>query len=96
MIIESRLARPQSPALCMAPPEDFTEITDERLGELAREWRRRAGRGDPEAFGVAHVLEVEQRRRAKVGERPQLAEPLAEPPRSRWRFWKAIWPLRSP
>lgn len=80
----------------MARPEEVAELTDERLGELAREWRRRAGRGDAEAFGIAHVLEVEQRRRAKISERPQMPEPLAGPQRPRWKFWKAIRPRHRP
>ena len=42
---------------------DIALLSDEELVELAVSWRLRACRGDKEAFGPAHALEVEQRRR---------------------------------
>ena len=38
-------------------------LSDDELDRLAVTWRLRARRGDREAFGLAHALEVEQRRR---------------------------------
>ena len=42
---------------------DIALLSDEELIDLAVSWRLRARRGDREAFGLAHALEVEQRRR---------------------------------
>ena len=42
---------------------DIALLSDEELIHLAVSWRLRARRGDREAFGLAHALEVEQRQR---------------------------------
>ena len=42
---------------------DVATLSDDELDRLAVSWRLRARRGDREAFGPAHALEVEQRRR---------------------------------
>ena len=38
-------------------------IANDELDQLATEWQKRALRGDRESYGIAHTLEVEQRRR---------------------------------
>ena len=42
---------------------DVATLSDDELDRLAVTWRLRARRGDRQAFGPAHALEVEQRRR---------------------------------
>ena len=42
---------------------DIARLPDEELVDLVVSWRLRARRGDKEAFGPAHALEVEHRRR---------------------------------
>jgi hypothetical protein len=67
------------------------ELDDDQLGELAREWRERAGRGEQLAFGVAQAFEAEQRRRRRIQE--SQVQPLAspkqpkQPPQPWWKFW---------
>ena len=74
---------------------DFTNVStlsDSELSVLAWEKRREALHGNRDAFGVAHELERELRRR---GGRPTGAAPLVNntvPPgasthRPWWRFW---------
>jgi len=73
--------------------QSLLELDDQQLAGLAANWRARAGYGDRAAFGAAHVLEVERRRRLRATERlatqPQaLSEPV--PPRAKppwWKFW---------
>ena len=61
-------------------------IDDHELGRLAAEWRKSALRGDRESYGIAHALEVEQRRRLRPSQMAEL--PSAQPvQRSWWRFW---------
>ena len=45
---------------------NITELSDDDLAELAREWRRRSLRGEREARGTAHELEREMRRRSAI------------------------------
>ncbi|CAN7777156.1 hypothetical protein LJR175_007859 [Variovorax sp. LjRoot175] len=67
-------------------PSQLAQIDDEQLAHLAMSWRTRAGYGDRDAFGVAHALEVERRRRLRQSQLQQLpAEPMA--PRPWWKFW---------
>jgi len=70
------------------------EWTDEALGAMAAEWRRKALKGEFHARGIAHELEAELRRRAgapftnydTLDMRP-LAMRAA---RARWwQFWRA-------
>ena len=42
---------------------DIALLPDEEFVDLTVSWRLRARRGDRQAFGAAHALEVEQRRR---------------------------------
>ncbi|MDR6860982.1 hypothetical protein [Variovorax guangxiensis] len=68
-------------------PSQLAQLDDEELGHLATSWRSRAGYGDRMAFGVAHALEVEQRRRLRQRQLHQLPpEPMA--PRPWWKFWQ--------
>jgi hypothetical protein len=70
-------------------PPQLAHIDDEELERLAVTWRAQAGRGDREAFGIAHALEVERRRRTRISQMQQLpAEPEA-PPRPWWKFWQS-------
>jgi hypothetical protein len=69
---------------------DPSELSDEELLVLARDWRREALRGALHARGYAHAYEVEFRRR--MGATATLSAPLDTRPlaaRSRpwWRFW---------
>lgn len=69
-------------------PSQIASLDDERLEQLAVSWRAQALRGDRQAFGVAHALEVERRRRLSASQLQQL-EPLA-PIASRKPWWK-VW-----
>jgi hypothetical protein len=75
-----------------APPA-LGHIDDHELEHLATTWRRRALRGDREAYGIAHALEVEARRRQRVSQMAQLP-PEPVPTRRRWQFWKRL-PLKA-
>jgi hypothetical protein len=68
-------------------PQQLAQIEDEHLEELALSWRAQAGRGDREAFGVAHALEVELRRRVRTSQLQQLPASPPPPPRPWWKFW---------
>ncbi|RYG56402.1 MAG: hypothetical protein EON56_04180 [Alphaproteobacteria bacterium] len=57
-----------------------------KLACLATEWRTLALRGDREAFGIAHALEVEQRRRLRSSQIVELL-PMQAVRRPGWRFW---------
>lgn len=67
--------------------DQLAHIDDEELVRLAVSWRTQASRGDREAFGVAHALEVECRRRLRTSQLQQL--PIEAPPPARpwWKFW---------
>ena len=66
----------------------LAHMDDAKLDSLAVAWRAQAGRGDRTAFGVAHALEVEHRRRLRDSQMAQLSsDPQA--PQRRWRqFWR--------
>lgn len=69
------------------------KLQDEELIAQAREWRRRALRGERDARGMAHELELEVRRRfgtLKNHEPQPLPEVrlLAGLPQARHRRWK--------
>ena len=59
-------------------------IDDDELDRLAIEWRKRALRGDRESYGIAHALEVEQRRRL----RPSQLVPLPSIKAVRRPWWR--------
>lgn len=72
------------------PLSPFAHFDDETLGQLALTWRARAHRGEREAFGTAHALEVELRRRTREAAEsaPAPVEPQAlTPERAWWKFW---------
>ena len=72
-------------------PGGLADVSDEELVRLAAEWRAQAGRGHREAFGIAHALEVEQRRR----QRDRQLQPLREaPPPAAARPWWQRWRSR--
>lgn len=73
------MTTPTTPAL--------SHLADEELARLAAHWRAHALRGNREAYGIAHALEVEQRRRQRPSQLAVLA-PQAVSRRRWWRFWK--------
>jgi hypothetical protein len=65
----------------------LAHVDDDELERLAAIWRLHALRGDREAFGIAHTLEVELRRRQRASQMQQLPqEPVPVIPW--WKFWK--------
>jgi hypothetical protein len=68
-------------------PPQLAHIDDDEIDRLAVRWRAQAGRGDREAFGIAHALEVERRRRLRASQLQQL-EPPPTAPRRWWKFWQ--------
>ena len=75
--------------------QELATLGDEEIASLAADWRARAGYGDREAFGMAHALEVEQRRRLRESQLHPLPQSLAEPAPARtwWKAWR-IWQVR--
>lgn len=77
------------------PMETKELLSDEELGHLASQWRRKALQGDLHARGIAHEYESEMRRRAgapfsnydTLDLRP--LESRTATPRRWWRFWQA-------
>ncbi|MEJ8850018.1 hypothetical protein [Variovorax rhizosphaerae] len=70
--------------------QNVSELDDEQLASLAANWRMRAGYGDREAFGAAHILEVERRRRVRLSGVETLPASVLSPPDSKvpwWNFW---------
>lgn len=55
----------QAPQLTPPSEQQLAMLHDQELSDLAALWRRQAARGVRPAFGVAHVLEVECRRRLR-------------------------------
>jgi len=68
----------------------LAHIDDETLVKLAQEWRAYAQRGEKEAYGTAHALEVEVRRRSRQAAALEETVPPAEPAAERpwWKFWQ--------
>jgi len=63
-------------------------LADEELDNLAASWRLRARRGDKEAYGPAHTLEVAQRQRQSPV--PAVVQPslrMMVTARPWWKFW---------
>ena len=69
------------------PAPSFDHLDDEELERLAVSWRAEAMRGNRAAFGTAHALEVEQRRRQRASQLQQLP-PEPAPAKPWWKFWK--------
>lgn len=73
----------------MPTADDLDLLTDGALAELASAERQRALRGDRRAFGRAHMLERELRRRAGTisGFGPPLDLAAIRSPKRWWQFW---------
>lgn len=85
----SETSAPENSHLGMTTPTmpALGHLDDEELARLAADWRAHALRGNREAYGIAHALEVEQRRRQRPSQMAPLA-PAAVPNRRWWRFWQ--------
>ena len=70
-------------------PSQLAALESEELEELAIAWRTRARHGDKDANGIAHALEVEQRRRSRASQPQPLPVEPPGAPRPWWRFWEA-------
>jgi hypothetical protein len=73
-----------------ASMDAVAQLADDELERLAMHWRLQALRGERNAFGMAHMLEVEQRHRRPV--RAAVTQPLPRPmavsvAHSKWKFW---------
>lgn len=77
--------------------KELGSLNDEALLTMASEMRREAGQGHRPAYGRAHELEKEVRRRnldqppilATLAHADHTLAVLPEPARkSRWRFWR--------
>ncbi|HET7834783.1 MAG TPA: hypothetical protein VFL43_03165 [Variovorax sp.] len=68
-------------------PAQLADIDDEELVRLAVSWRAQASRGDREAFGIAHALEVECRQRLRASQLQQLPPESIPAARPWWKFW---------
>lgn len=79
------MSRPSVPSR-----EELESLGDAELEQLAVEWRARASRGEREAYGVAHALEVELRQRIRISNLQQLPPDLPVPPRPWWKFWQRL------
>ena len=67
-------------------------LDDAELKRLAVFWRAQAPRGDREAHGVAHALEVAYRKRLRGRQLAPVPPEPAAPPRPWWKFWAADAP----
>ncbi|TPG21376.1 hypothetical protein EAH83_17510 [Variovorax ginsengisoli] len=67
----------------------LSHLEDGELAQLAGEWRARALRGDRKAYGPAHALEVEQRRRRGPSSTIGPEGTPAPTPKPWWKFWEA-------
>lgn len=78
-------------------PSQLAPIDDEELLRLAVSWRAQASRGDRDAFGIAHALEVECRRRLRTSQLQQLPPERPAAARPWWKFWSGKHdPLSAP
>ncbi|OAK58078.1 hypothetical protein A3K87_03465 [Variovorax paradoxus] len=68
---------------------ELAQLEDGMLERLALEWRSSASRGEKQAYGVAHMLEVELRRRVRGRRAEQQPPPPASAPRPWWQFRQA-------
>jgi len=76
----------------MPPPslQQLALLNDDELHDLAALWRKQASRGVRSAFGMAHALEVESRRRDR--ERSLAVEPAHAAQAFAGTWW--TWLLR--
>ncbi|CAN5902420.1 hypothetical protein BH11PSE13_BH11PSE13_38280 [soil metagenome] len=73
--------------MTVGQPAQLDHVGDEELERLCVMWRARARHGEREAFGIAHALEVEQRRRTRSSQMHSLP-PEPVPARAWWKFWQ--------
>lgn len=66
----------------------LAHIQDDELERLATAWRGRALKGDKEANGIAHLLEVERRRRLRASQMAELPPEPEPAPRVWWKLWQ--------
>lgn len=71
------------------------DLDDAELKRLAVFWRAQALRGDREAHGIAHALEVAHRKRLRESQLARLPPEPAALPRPWWKFWAADAPRSS-
>ena len=71
----------------MPTRQELESLDEQTLGELSSAWRARAMRGERDAYGVAHALEVETRRRLRESQLQQLPPALPPVPAPWWKFW---------
>jgi hypothetical protein len=70
----------------LRPIPQLGNIDDDELERLAVSWRAQALRGHREAYGIAHALEVERRRRLRDSQMAQLAPETTRSSRPWWKF----------
>ncbi|MFM9427991.1 hypothetical protein RCH10_004453 [Variovorax sp. GrIS 2.14] len=72
-------------------PAQLADVNDEELERLCASWRTKALRGDRRAYGIAHALEVERRRRTRDSQLQSLPPELTMSAQQRpwWKFWPA-------
>ena len=72
---------------------ELESLEEAELEQLAVEWRTRASRGAREAFGAAHALEAERRRRqsaSRFAPLPPVPSALPRPAHCWWKFWQGL------
>lgn len=68
----------------------LADMNDSELDSPAVGWRAQAGRGDRNAFGIAHAREVERRRRIRDRQIAQLTPAPPAALRRWWQFWREL------
>lgn len=76
-------------------PSELLCVDDAELARLAKMWRAEALRGNRDANGIAHALEVEGRRRVRADQAQQHALVLKRQPKPWWMFWAGSERTRS-
>lgn len=72
-------------------PQQLALLLDEELQDLAALWRKQAAHGVRPAFGVAHALEAECRRRGRE-HMAQLRPARVSASADEGRWWNRLWP----
>lgn len=89
--------------MIVPPLSQLGQLEDAELGKLSVDWRLQAARGLQHAFGIAHVLEVEVRRRQRAmraNRQHHALETRAGAPRAAvrqrwWGGWRSTGPSAS-
>ena len=77
---------------------DFSTLTDDALAAAAWQQRREALHGNRSAFGRAHELERELRRRSGfsgTSSAPLASSPSQNLPRPWWQFWRSLGQVQT-